>query len=277
MYTAEISRRNPSAFVFLLDQSGSMAEVFGGAAGQSKAAFLATVINRQLHELVLRCTKDDGIRDYFHVAALGYGSDVHAALTGGSTTSLTLVSELGPRPLRVEERTQRVPDGTGGLVEQTVRFPVWVDPVSNGATVMGEALRTAQDLLAEWIDQHPEAFPPAVINVTDGAATDGDPTGPAEGLRSLSTRDGPILLYNVHVSSEGGDEVAFPTDDTGLPDEFARRLFSMSSLLPVHLLRAASTPDLTLRSGSRGFAYNADPVGLTNFIEIGTQSPNDLR
>jgi hypothetical protein len=52
-YTAEISRGNPSCFVFLIDQSGSMADVFGAGEGnQKKADGVADAINRLLQNLV---------------------------------------------------------------------------------------------------------------------------------------------------------------------------------------------------------------------------------
>src|SRR5439155_8859342 len=74
-YNAEISRSNPTCFVFVLDQSGSMGDVFGGGeTNLRKADFLADVANRTLHDLVIRSTKSDEIRDYFSVSIIGYGS-----------------------------------------------------------------------------------------------------------------------------------------------------------------------------------------------------------
>jgi DnaJ-class molecular chaperone len=52
---AEISRTNPTLFVFLLDQSGSMSDPFGGQASISKASGVARAINRMLSNLVIRC------------------------------------------------------------------------------------------------------------------------------------------------------------------------------------------------------------------------------
>ncbi len=58
-YSAEISRGNPTCFLFLIDQSGSMADRFGlGEATMSKAEGAATAINRLLQNLVLTCAKD---------------------------------------------------------------------------------------------------------------------------------------------------------------------------------------------------------------------------
>ena len=49
-YGAEISRGNPTCFIFLLDQSGSMADPFGGEPVR-KADFVADAVNRTLHDL----------------------------------------------------------------------------------------------------------------------------------------------------------------------------------------------------------------------------------
>ena len=58
-YTAEISRVNPTCFLFLVDQSGSMAERFGGESGKTKAQGVADAINRLFETLVTRCSKGD--------------------------------------------------------------------------------------------------------------------------------------------------------------------------------------------------------------------------
>ena len=64
-YSAEISRANPSCFLFLIDQSGSMEDPFGGGeATRKKADLVADAINRLLQNLVIKCAKEEGIRDY---------------------------------------------------------------------------------------------------------------------------------------------------------------------------------------------------------------------
>src|SRR5262245_48842028 len=66
-YSAEISRSNPTCFIFLLDQSYSMADGFGEGAIR-KADFVADVVNRTLHDLVIRCTRMEEIRNYYHIS-----------------------------------------------------------------------------------------------------------------------------------------------------------------------------------------------------------------
>ena len=49
-----------------------MQESFGSLDGQkTKAASLADAINRLLQNLVLKCAKSEGIRDYYHVGVVG--------------------------------------------------------------------------------------------------------------------------------------------------------------------------------------------------------------
>ncbi len=63
-YQAEISRDNPSCFLFLIDQSTSMEEdVSAGDGTQQKAAGVADTMNRWLQELSIKCAKSEGVRD----------------------------------------------------------------------------------------------------------------------------------------------------------------------------------------------------------------------
>jgi hypothetical protein len=82
MYSAEISRANPTCFVFLLDQSGSMEDRIGGGEESRKCDVVADALNRLLSELAIKCAKEEGVRDYFHVAVVGYGVEVGPALAG---------------------------------------------------------------------------------------------------------------------------------------------------------------------------------------------------
>ncbi len=73
-YSAEISRRNPTAFVFLIDQSGSMSNIVkfnGNEMELAKAA--AIVINETLGNMIAACEKAGEIMHYFDVAVIGYG------------------------------------------------------------------------------------------------------------------------------------------------------------------------------------------------------------
>lgn len=277
-YSAEIKRSNPACFIVLMDYSGSMADSFGGGEAQyRKADALADVVNRTLHDLVLRCTKTDEIRNYFHVALIGYGGGVGSAFAGTlSGRGFVPISELGEQPARLENRTKKVPDGTGGLAEQVVRFPIWVEPVANGATPMCAALREANTLLTQWLAEHPNDFPPVVLHITDGESTDGDPVPEGKSLSALRSSDGNVLLYNCHLSAERSQKIEYPASPASLPNDFARALFEMSSVLPTEFVRGAKELGRNLDEGARGFVFNGDAVSLVQFFDIGTR-PSNLR
>jgi hypothetical protein len=277
-YTAEISRGNPTCFIFLLDQSGSMADTFGGELAQRKADFVADVVNRTLHDLVIRCTRTEEIRNYYNISIIGYGSSVGSAFSGGlSGRSHVPVSEVADMPARLEDRIKKVPDGAGGLVEQKVRFPVWMDPVSGGGTPMCEAFKMVRQLLDQWLSEHRNSFPPTVLHLTDGESTDGDPSEVGKAILSSGTSDGQVLFFNCHVSSRHSMKVEYPGDESRLPpDDFAKMLFRLSSPLPAAFLRAAADTGLSTAENARGFVFNGDPVSVAQFFEIGTR-PSNLR
>lgn len=276
-YTAEISRTNPSCFLFLIDRSGSMEDDWAGEPGKQKAEGLATIINRLLQNLVIKCAKSEGVRDYYHVGVIGYGGKVEPAFSGPlAGKELAPVGEIADSPARIEERTKKADDGAGGLVDQTIKFPVWFDAVASGGTPMCQALSRARQVLDGWVDAHPASFPPLVINITDGEATDGDPTSAAEALKGLRTDDGNALLFNVHLSSQRAAPVQFPSGEEGLPDKWAKLLFRLSSPLPEFMQGVARQEGFDATAGARGFVFNADMVSVIQFLDIGTR-PSNLR
>lgn len=275
-YTAEISRNNPSCFLFLIDQSGSMDDLIGGSS-RKKADSVADAINRLLQNLIIKCAKSEGVRDYYEVGVIGYGAGVGPAFTGAlAGRSLVPISEVADSPARIEERTKKVDDGAGGLVDQTVKFAVWFEPVANGGTPMGQALDQARQLMQDWVTNHPASYPPIVINITDGEATDGDPTAFAKDIAALSTSDGNVLVFNCHITTREGDAIVFPDNPSALSDEYGKLLFGMSSVLPENLLQSARSEGLNLGGQARGFAFQADFRELIRFLDIGTR-PSNLR
>jgi len=181
---------------------------------------------------------------------------------------------MAAAPLRVEERQRQVEDGAGGLVAQTFRLPVWIEPLAAGDTPMCRALGHARDVVADFAAAHPRSYPPVVLHITDGEATDGDPLDAARRVQEVTTEDGPALLFNCHLSANRGHPIVFCASEEGLPDAFARNLFAMSSLLPEPLRTQAAREGYGAPPGTRGFAFNADLVELIRFLDIGTRPAN---
>ncbi len=280
-YSAEISRTNPALFIFLLDRSGSMKDQFGGkGAGVSKAQGVADAINRMLSNLVIRCSQGETTRNYFDIAILGYGAQkglVAPALDGPlAGREIVTVSELGNMPARIEDRTIKQPDGAGGVVDVPVKCPIWFEPVAFGDTPMSQALQRAHAVAQRWIASHPGAFPPIVINLTDGEATDGNPAGAARNLTDLRTDDGNVLLFNCHISSAVSSPILFPDNDALIPDPYGKAMFAMSSPLTPMMQDYARKQGFAVGAGSRGFVFQADLVEVIRFLDIGTR-PAELK
>ena len=271
-YTAQIRRDNPTCILVLVDQSGSMAAPFGAVSGKTKAQGVADAINRLLWQLVDPCVAEQGYHDYYHIGVVGYGEEIGIGFPGDLAGEVSRpISQIGEKPLRMEKGTENVEDGAGDLVESVYEFPVWFEPVAAGKTPMCQALQIAHQVIVDFVSEHPHCFPPIVINISDGRATDGDPAPWATALRRAASSDGNALLFNLHISERGERPILFPTSEAELPDEYARALFRMSSPLPPQMLRNAQIAEASVAEGARGFAFNADLGSVIMFLDIGTK------
>ena len=250
-YNAEISRNNPGCFLFLVDQSASMMGALGGQPGNYKHEQAAAALNRTLSEIVQRCSLGEEIRDYFHVGIITYNTT-----RTGAPLVITPFEDVGPAaPFRlasevetaaeVTDRPVKASDGKGGLIELIEAVPEWLVPEASGATPMCEALALAKQALEQWVSEHPESFPPIVINISDGAATDGNPVPIATDIMNVATQDGDTLLFNVHLSDVSALPVMYPGDEGRTATERGLRPGSVPDVLGV----AREQPQAGCQSG----------------------------
>lgn len=268
-YEEAIDRKHPSCFLFLLDQSGSMADRFGAAVSgieaPTKSQAAADALNRLIHTISISCAKGEEYRDYFHIGVIGYGGEVKGLLK----SDLLPISQLAEEPLRIESREQY--DGTGGLI--SVKFPLWFDPKAEGGTPMRSAFELAKSIVSKWLTDNGESYPPTVINVTDGASTDGEPDDLARDICGLQNVNGSAaLIYNCHISHLSTDPVLYPPSGEAFSDEYMHLLYNMSSELPPKLIDAGRSGGLPVQEGSRGFVFNASLSDLIKFLDIGTRT-----
>jgi hypothetical protein len=66
-------------------------------------------------------------------------------------------------------------------------------------------------------------------------------------------------------------EILYPESEGGLPDQFAIRLFRMSSPLPPALVQLARQRKYVVSDGSRGFVFNGGLTASIDFLDIGTR------
>ena len=123
MYSARITRLNPTAFIFLIDRSGSMEEktTFGNEL-ITKAEAVAMITNMLIRELINRCRKEDGIMDYFEIAAIGYSGE-KASMLLGSGESFIKPSTLAQAKVRkkVISRELVLPNGTSVINNSEIK------------------------------------------------------------------------------------------------------------------------------------------------------------
>ena len=281
MYTQSITRTHRTAFILLIDGSGSMNEeiLFHGKR-MTKAEAVASITNGMLFELVERARRSDGVRDYYDISVLTYSGDneVYSLLPEGR--EMLSVAELaaGEIPMKRELVEYRMPDGSTSLRELPV--PDWIAAEAAGQTPMYQALDHAYEIAEAWCRNpaHAESFPPTVFNITDGEATDCDEEELrtiCERIRSLRTCDGHVLLINIHIApDESQHAVFFPTEDeAAYSNRYAGVLYDCSSPMPEvfnEAIREAKGPGAL--PPFRGMSYNTSAEQLIAMLNIGSIS-----
>ena len=281
-YEADISRANPACFLFLVDQSASMAGPIGNSE-ELKMDVAANVLNRTLSAVVERCSQGVEIREYFDIGILTYTTNaqgftqITSVLPGTSSEEPFLKISAVAEAAEVIDKPVWVSDGAGGLTEIIDSFPQWLEPTAEHGTPIVDALRTANAALGRWIAQHQDSYPPILINITDGLYTiGGNPEPVSTEIMGLSTTDGNVLLFNAHLSERSANPVQYPSLEEGLPGEDAELLFRMSSPLPRSFCDLAGSLGISVAEGARGYVYNAGIEELVHFLDIGTRGPAEL-
>ncbi len=279
-YSAEISRLNPTCFLFLVIQCMTV------------PSYSADCVNRIVDNLVQRCSRGMDIRDYFHIGLLGFTTGGFLGM-GGIRNTYTLPGTTPERPFLlisqvaeaadIEEKRVKEVHGKGEAVEVTRRMPVWLRHRNGGLDPMRGMLEAMEPPLRKWVNQHPDSYPPVVVIICDGYANDGNPYPEAERIKALQTNDGNVLLFTVHLSNRNRTRpTMFPAKEDGLQSlgenvDDARMMFRMASVLPDSIRWAAADMGLAVDELSRGLVLNADAVALAQFLDIGTRGPSNLR
>jgi hypothetical protein len=280
-YSSEISRDNPVAFVFLIDQSYSMNDQSSGQDENgnplSMAEAVADAINAILEELTNVAQRDDGVRDYFEIALIGYGGNEtflwEGNLKGQCFAKISDIKENADVETTTTEVMVR-----GKLMEEEHTKLSWLKPKAINNTPMKGTFEIAEKELRKWVANHKKSYPPIVINITDGMAN--DVTDPIElinaskNLQNISTDDGNTIVINIHISN-GGHTVIFPNDISQV-NGYGTILFEMSSILPENFVNSAKEIfRLTETDNIRGIAVNASMVDLVKILDIGTRPAKD--
>lgn len=290
MFSRRWNSATPGCMIFLLDQSGSMAEPFASqqvGSGKRKCDMVATIFNSFLNELITVNTEvlpdsSSDVKRRADICAISYeGNTVTSALDGVlANQPFVSLADLQMSPLDIEMRKRKEMDDSGGFYDVEIPFPIWIKAKHGGGTPMCAALNRAYDLASQWAMNHPDNYPPVIINLTDGMSTDGDPSSIAQQITQVATSDGNTLLFNIHITSINASPVLYPSSEPEVPnDQYARLLYKMFSVIPetsrtlLELLLGYPVPP-----GARGMIFNGDASSIRlmfNFVSAPATQPLD--
>lgn len=277
MYSNPITGLHPTAFIVLIDRSGSMKEktVFAGAE-MLKSRAVTLVANAFIDELMYRARRESEVRDYYDIAVLGYSGDGVNSLIS-PTGEFTSPSRLAVANVRRERLVRERVLPSGRSVVSVTEHNMWIREKAAGITPMCGALREAQALVEWWCrrPQNADSYPPTVINITDGEASDGsadEVRALAGRIRRTGTSDGNTLLINIHLARGGeASPVLFPSSPEQLPEQrYARLLYDISSEMPEAYYDVIASTHRGAVAPFRAVAYNSHMSELAAMINIGS-------
>lgn len=279
-YTAQITRSNPTAFIFLVDQSISMNRTTTlNGEEMTLAEAVARIVNNQINELVLRCIKTNEVRHYYDIAVIGYGHEIYSGWNGElEGRDFVSPEEIKNNPYKKIVTREEVRTRRWTSVKEVEKVQ-WLQARHDGhQTRMDLAFKRAKALLEEWMKEHhnKDCYPPTIINITDGeyvGCTYETMLQESNELKSMFTNDGNVLLFNIHIAPNCDDIIVFPISHDELAgNHYGTQLFNLSSLLPqrynADIARVRNDHD----TGSRhvAMAVNADMGTLIQLMDIGT-------
>ena len=267
------SSATPGLLIILIDQSGSMLSPYSG--NESRTVFASKVINRVINEIIQKNFNGDKPKNRCFISVIGYNHNVKELCSG-------YLTDLYKNPLRIETIKKKIPDGAGGLVEQEIKMPIWIEPIiQDGATNMKGAFLMAKQLVEKWMQDKPNNPAPVIINISDGIPYyEGKDTHicmqetiqVAKDIMNLSCEDGNVLIFNAHIDNNGNQTVKCPSekDEVKEAGEGAEFLFEITSVIPEGYKDAASKNDLTIKDGAHGCIFAANEIDLINLINFGS-------
>jgi len=226
-YSVVATGKTPALIIYLLDVSGSMQDVLDGS---PKIEHVNQAIEKVLVRMVQRSSKGEIISPRYRLAMVAY-RDTHIDILGGIKT-IGEVAQLGKPTLS-----------------------------ANATTDTAAAFAYARDLLKKelaTLNGPPPHPAPMICHLTDGVFTGSDPEPIAQEIMQMATDDGHVLIENIYV---GPNLTVQPITDvenwpglrdaSEVNDQYAKKLFNMSSPLPDSYANVINEMGYELKPGSK--------------------------
>jgi hypothetical protein len=267
----QFSSAHPGLIAYVIDQSGSMSESY--PEGGTKAKFTQLAVSSAINETINANFDGETPKDRANISLIGFGKSVQEIRTDK-------LSEFANNPYRIESGTKKVSDGNGGLVEVAVQNPVYFEPVADGLTPLAEALGVVKQVFIRIKEKYPESPDSVAILVTDGmprsegvadAVEEANAIALAEEIKAMGG-----LIFGCHIGN-GRNKCEFPVTEDELPDDQAKFIYKVCSIVPESYKEAARKLELNVSENSRAMVTNADPTTFVKFINFGSSGTNQDR
>lgn len=258
--TSKITKFHPTAIIFVIDQSCSMAR--STDIQQVEYDYIsdmaAICVNNQIQRFLQRCITEDGsINHLYDIAVIGYGNEVSPAWDGD------LSSSYFHSP---EELLTYIPKEEDGFK--------WVRPKDSDTRGRCDlAFNLVYELLKEWVNREENhySYPPTVIHISDGDVKreyQRDFLINAEKIKALRTTNN-VIVWNFGILPGKHTELVFISGEE-MPAlmQFGGGLvlYEASSYLPKNFKEKAASihrSDSTLERKTIGIN-----VGLNTLSEV---------
>jgi hypothetical protein len=221
-------------------------------------------LQTQLGDLLEQIVKFGG--GAIDVGVVSYGMDgqgeaeVRTTLEGGlAMRTFARDNELEANAVRIDECTEEVPNGVGGLIAIPHRRPVLVEVEPTSAASAVPAFAEVSRLVAEWCGEHPAAGgPPLVFHLTRGQLDPADAEAAVAQLTGLQASVGVApLLYHLVETESNHAVVVCPGEESQLADPLLQCLWRLTSPLLGRGELAAEKPSFSAQA--RGMVVNGKP------------------
>jgi len=223
-YGTEANRLTPALVIYLIDVSGSMGDAFESG---TKIDYVNKALAGSLRRMTQRATRGTTVSPRYRLAMAAY-SDQSLDMLGGIETIDAVVNRGNPI----------------------------LSPTNSTDTYA--AFAWARDLLSREMPNLMGKPAPMVCHLTDGQFTTADPEPLAREIMQMANDDGNVLVENIYL---GPDLTKLPIgavdnwpglmDVTELKNDYAKKLFQMSSPLPSAYAETINREGYSLRPGCR--------------------------
>ena len=256
--------QSPALVLFLVDGSHSTGVSWITDAKQgteeSIAATLETAVNRALHDLVVNvCYQESEICNRISLGLY---------VAQGDSVSWSIGEETPVDGWLPSDQWTTLAQQYGGS-------PQWFNLEPKGKTPLLKGWNRMYAILSEFYAKFPQSSA-MLITLTDGSFEelnfDEEAIDELVELQHTTVGERSFVHLLAHISADGDEPLVFPVERPS--EDVSSMLYDLSTPLPAHMFEGSQTPTLggvSLSPESRSYIHNADPVLLSDMIQLGSR------